>query len=213
MKPRLMYIRFGCYLTLITLHNSFILKFLMNIRERTIDTLNTLVESFRGSELSNQERDLLKRSRQALEESTGNRKMLKRLLQFGTHGFFHAAAEGRTFADPERIREKFGQPLNETYPDASEEFMKVARTYWSLKLLLADPELLQARQSSDELLYDVLDEIDRSIGPVFFPAAGPEETPATEERKDKQEKMIRESNADIDLDAFMDGNPFVPDDA
>lgn len=183
----------------------------MDIKDRTMKVLNTLVEAFRGSELSGRERTLLYRSREALEESVDQRKMLKRLLQYGVHGFFHAAAGGKTFADPERIREKFGHPLEDTYPDASEEFMKVARTYWSLKLRLADPELLQARQSSDELLYDVVDEIDRSIGPVFFPSAGPEETPATEERKKKQKKMIRDSNADIDLQAFMDGNPFVPD--
>ncbi len=183
----------------------------MSIKDRTIDVLNTLVESFRGSELSNQELDLLERSREALEDSGRHRKMLKRLLRYGVHGFFHTAADGTTFTDPERIREKFGHPLEETYPEASEEFMKVARTYWSLKLLLADPDMLQARQSSDKLLYDVIDEIDRSIGPVFFPSAGPDETPATDERKQKQKEMILDSNADIDLDAFMAGNPFVPD--
>lgn len=185
----------------------------MDIKKRVTDVIDELVNAYRGSELSEQERALLQRSRQDLESRPEDRKMLKRLLTYGVHGFFRAAADGKTFTDPDQIEEKFGKPLDETYAESSDEFMTVARTYWSLKLLLADPELLRARKESDELLYDVIDEIDRSIGPVFFPAAGPDETPATEERKQKQEKMIRESNADIDLDAFMDGNPFVPDEA
>ncbi len=184
----------------------------MDIKQNILDALNSLVEAYRGSELSERERAMLERPREDLESRTGDQKMLKRLLEYGVHGFFHAAAEGETFTDPEQIEEKFGKPLEETYPDASDEFMTVARTYWSLKLLLADPELLQKRKTSDELLYDVLDEIDRSIGPVFFPSAGPDETPATDERRQNQRNMILDSNADIDLDAFMAGNPFVPDD-
>lgn len=116
-------------------------------------------------------------------------------------GFFHAAAVGEALCDPSLIQQTFGRTLKENYPEASPSFLRFATTYWTLKVLV--------KQTTDPTLAQyVLSNVEREIGPVFFPTPGPM-TIDPADRAIAQRQMIEASGATINILEFLIGNPIL----
>ena len=77
-------------------------------------------------------------------------------------GFFDAAADGDALVPLYLIQEQFGRTLEEDYPEAGEAFLRFARTYWSLKIVLDTSS--ESNWAHQALLYIEA----RIIGPLFF---------------------------------------------
>jgi hypothetical protein len=120
------------------------------------------------------------------------------------NGFFHAAAKGHVFCDPDRIRQCFGRNLGENYPDAGPAFLRFAQTYWTLKLTVDDPQFDVARS----LAHALLAEIEGNIGALFFPTSGPM-TIDPAKREAAQREILMASGAPINIQEFISRNPIL----
>ncbi len=52
--------------------------------------------------------------------------------------FFHCAAQGLTLVPERKVTERFSRSIQENYPEANEVFLKLARTFWTLRVLVFD---------------------------------------------------------------------------
>ena len=147
------------------------------------------------------QRILLKRP----DEITGtDRTRASAILASAWRGFFFCAATGHAFVPLQRIEEQLGRALDENYPDASDEFLKFATSYWTLKLAAAD--LSRDARYRKTGIQQLLCKIETDLGSVFFPAPGATGVPASK-REEIQRALLGESGAPIDLEEFMRGNP------
>jgi hypothetical protein len=120
------------------------------------------------------------------------------------NGFFHCAAKGVTFTDISRIKKFYGRTLQEAYPGVSPTFMKLARTFWTFKIILN--ECTEATFVCDSLLQD----IEINFAGLFFPT--PDwlgMSPPKELREQTMRKFIEESGADLDVEDYIRGNYYL----
>jgi len=119
-------------------------------------------------------------------------------------GFFHCAAKGLAFVPEKRIIKRYGNSLERNYPEASNEFLKFAKTYWTLKIILND---LTESGGLECLGGRLLAKLEGDIGPVFFPFPGIIISPLTREKSQRQ--LIEISGANINIEKFIEGNPIL----
>lgn len=119
-------------------------------------------------------------------------------------GFFTCATEGVTFCPEQRISNTFKKTLEQNYPEASEAWLRFARTYWTLKLVLGDTVHDDCRWIGARLLA----KLEGDISCVFVPMPGPAIYPPAEREKTQRE-MLREFGPAIDAEQFIKGNPIL----
>ncbi len=119
-------------------------------------------------------------------------------------GFFECATDGYAFVAAEKIKERFGNTLKESYPEASISFLKFTTSYWTLKIVRSDLEIAHPRIT----LYHLLGKVEEDIADIFFPEPGPQKIP-TVLREQKQEKVISKFAPRIDFGDFFRGNPIL----
>ena len=118
-------------------------------------------------------------------------------------GFFHCAAHDVMFCDLARVSQFYGRTIEQAYPDTSRTFMKVARTYWTFKVIFNERDT-----EDNSVCTSVLAAADLSFAGVFFPTAGPF-GPPREQRMEAMRAMIVGSGAALDAEDFLRGNPYV----
>jgi len=118
--------------------------------------------------------------------------------------FFRKAARGETFGDLIRVKERFGNSIEENYDLSSGPFINFAKTYWTYKLELKD--LFPTHNKL--ILSRILNEIEMTIASVFFPMPGPIKIPV-KKRKEKQRELLQEFAPEIDIERFLDENPIL----
>jgi len=131
-------------------------------------------------------------------------KRLGRLYEAIFQGFFSCAAEGVGLYPEDKVAERFGNRIEDNYPEANEVFLEFAKTYWTLRMLIYD--LME--NDMDWIGAHLLGKLEQDIGPVFFPFPGPARIPAAIREKTQRE-ILEAVNADIDVEEFIKGNPIL----
>ena len=134
------------------------------------------------------------------------RRRWKRIDDRLARGFFQLAAQGYEFVLESPIDERLGQPIEESYPEANETFLRFARTYATLKAWI------DARREGDESRtsagYSVLGGVEAKLAQLFFPT--PEMDPVDpDEREKEQRQMLARYETPIDIEDFMKGNAIL----
>lgn len=165
------------------------------------NALETLVVNG-GGHLSNYDLEIFK------EEPSKEKKDIARsgeIYENMLKGFFHCAAKGLTFVPEEIITERYGRSIEQNYPEAGNEFLKFAKTYWTLKIILDD---LNENGKLECLGGHFLGKLEQAIGPLFFPFPGPMViSPKTREKH--QREFLKASEANIDIEKFIEGNTIL----
>jgi len=165
------------------------------------NALETLVVNGDGN-LSNDDLEMFKEEPSKAEKYTVR---IGEIYENIFKGFFHCAAEGLTFVPEERIIERYGNSLEQNYPETNNEFLKFAKTYWTLKIILDD---LTESGGLECLGGHFLAKLEGDIGPVFFPFPGDIKiSPLTREKSQRQ--LIERSGANINIEKFIEGNPIL----
>ena len=166
--------------------------------DESLRILQILVESAGGS--IEPMRHLLRRNYEDIT-AEDDAARLKELSELAVDGFFHCAARNITFTELSRIEEFYGRTLEENYPGASPTFMKLARTYWTFKVILI--ECTQEPSVCATLLRD----IDLNFAGLFFPTPGI--SPPKGLREETMRTFIEQSGADLDVEDFIRGNLYL----
>jgi len=121
------------------------------------------------------------------------------------NGFFKCAADGYAFVSENMIKKHYGKSLIENYPsNSSPAFMKLATSYWTLKIL---HESLFPRYKKI-MIYQLLGKLESELAEYFFPSPGPY---MMDLRKMEvlQREVLLKSNSNINIDEFISGNPLL----
>lgn len=169
--------------------------------EQALTTLRELARRG-GTSTSEQDRQILLAPSEGLGDNDTQR--IRELYDAMTRGFFHCAAEGYAFLPVQEIKQRFGRSLQENYPGASASFLRLATTYWTLKLVNEALFPGHHEKTASQLLF----QLDLDIGSVFFPTPGPAGVSAAQ-REQAQRQLINESGAAIDVEDFIQGNPIL----
>jgi len=155
-----------------------------------------------GQSLREEDRPSLLAPLKSLDEPGKER--IAELLDGASTGFFHLAAKGHAFVPVQEIKDHFGSSLKENYPGASGSFLRFATTYWTYKLMQS--ALFPAHHQ--KAISQILLQIENDIASVFFPTPGPIVIPV-KQREEAQREMIKASDAPIDIEDFIRGNPIL----
>ncbi len=172
--------------------------------EELIKTISLILDAT-GAKLNEKDKKMLfsKKSREEVKYlSDEQKKSLGKFYDNLAKGYILLAIKGYEFAKVDRIEEKFGSTMEENYPEASESFIKFARTYWTFQIHLLE----DLTGSSNYLAYSYLASLHAIIASGFFPMPGPATIPSN-----KREKIQREvlKDFDIDIEDFIKGNPIL----
>lgn len=126
------------------------------------------------------------------------------LFEAASLGFFHCAAEGLPLVSLGPQRVDFDLSLEANYPGSGAAFRRFATSYWTLRML----EARIARRYSGTGLQQLLCGIEARVARVFFVDPDNDETEPAE-RAAEQRRLILRSGADIDVEAFLLGNPLL----
>jgi hypothetical protein len=126
------------------------------------------------------------------------------IVRAAMSGFCALAHEGHTFVSPERIEQEFGRTLSQNYPEAGPTFLKFAHSYWTLKLLVNDPEVRPDFSNAA----GTLSQLEEFLAGLFFPTPGPVKVPVAA-REAKQREVLTSSAAPFDIDEFIERNPIL----
>jgi hypothetical protein len=170
----------------------------MNKLEEALRILKLLVEPAGGSIES--ARSILSKNDHALTEEEAAK--LKGLYTKAIDGFFYCAAQDLTFTNISKIKEFYGLSLEDRYPGASLTFMKLARTYWTFKVILINIS------SDTSACVNLLGVIDNSFAGVFFPTPGPFQPPK-QLREKTMRILIEQSGANLDVEDYIRGNFYL----
>ena len=169
-------------------------------REQALSALEKLIES-NSMCLSEDDMIILKKKSDEVKQY---QKRIGEIYEAVFCGFFHCAAKGIVLYPEKRVAEKFGNSIEDNYPEANEVFLKFARTYWTLRVLIYD--LME--DNMEWIGAHLLGKLEQDIGPVFFPFPGPAKIAASKREKTQRE-ILQEVNADIDIEEFIKGNPIL----
>jgi phage FluMu protein Com len=121
-----------------------------------------------------------------------------------TRYFFKKVTLGKTFGPITRVEQKFGHSLEANYAVSGGPFIDMAKTYWTYKLEIED--LLP--KNHNLVMSRVLLQIEGNVGSVFFPFPGPAII-WVRERRETQRELLEEYAIGMDIDAFLNNNPFL----
>jgi hypothetical protein len=167
--------------------------------EKALDLLGVLVDAGGGSIES--VREILRKPGDT-SVPPGLTGQLEDIKFRAIHGFFHCASKGVIFTELNRICEFYGRDLDQAYPAASPTFMKLARTYWTFKVVFNECH------KDPSLCVRLLDAIDLNFAGLFFPMPGPF-GPSSENRQMAMRALIGMSGADLDVEDYLRGNPYI----
>jgi len=168
--------------------------------EAAVVTLSKLVEHG-GIDLTDYDSAILEKRPDVSQEHIDR---LAQLYEAVFRGFFSCAAEGVALYPEHKVAERFRNTIEDNYPEANEVFLKFARTYWTLRVLIYD--LME--DDMEWIGAHLLAKLEQDIGPVFFPFPGPAKI-APSKREKTQREILQEVNADIDIEEFIKGNPIL----
>lgn len=168
--------------------------------EAAVVTLSKLVEHG-GIDLTDYDSAILEKRPDVSQEHTDR---LAQLYEAVFRGFFSCAAKGVALYPEHKVTERFRNTIEDNYPEANEVFLKFARTYWTLRVLIYD--LME--DDMEWIGAHLLAKLEQDIGPVFFPFPGPAKI-APSKREKTQREILQEVNADIDIEEFIKGNPIL----
>ncbi|MFH1798003.1 MAG: hypothetical protein ABH844_01480 [Candidatus Omnitrophota bacterium] len=171
-----------------------------NYCKKAVDVIKHLAE-IGGLKFEADDLTLLEQHSNALKDNS-DRIMEIRDATF--KGFFKCATIGEALYPEQRIIEKFGNSITDNYPEASQTFLKFAKTYWTLKVLIYDV----MEKNIDWIGGRLLCELEKIIGPLFFPFSGPHKI-SPDRREETQRKFLAEFAPDINVEEFMRGNPIL----
>ena len=83
-------------------------------------------------------------------------------------GFFELAASGHEFVPADRIKQDFGRSVKDNYQGASQFYLNLATTYWTLKIVQRQLFL----SNSNDPVFKVLSWLEENVGALFFPSPG-----------------------------------------
>ena len=138
------------------------------------------------------------------DEAKQYQKRINEMYKVIFYGFFHCAAKGVALYPEIKVAERYGNSFEKNYPEANETFLKFAKTYWTLKVLLLDLMEENIEWVGVRLLWH----LEHEIGPVFFPFSGPNKI-APSKREKTQRDIFKVVNANIDVEEFIRGNPIL----
>lgn len=118
--------------------------------------------------------------------------------------FFSKAIHGETFGPIDRIREEFGQSLEENYGRKSGPFLNMAKTFWTFKIEYLD----LFEEHRDTALYKLLSNVEFGLSSAFFPTPGPMQN-STTQQIELQRKILKEYAPSIDINEFLSDNPML----
>ncbi len=118
--------------------------------------------------------------------------------------FFRKAAHGEIFGPISRIKEKFGNSVEENYSLSSGPFVDMAKTYWTYKIEAED--LLPKYHNL--ALSQVLLQIEGDIASIFFPTPGPMVI-WVRQRRETQRQLLKQYAPEIDIGTFLENNPIL----
>ena len=172
--------------------------------EKLIKTISLILDAT-GAKLNERNKKMLfsKKSREEVKYlSDEQKKSLGKFYDNLTKGYILLAIKGYEFTKIDRIEEKFGSTMEENYPEASESFIKFARTYWTFQIHLLE----DLTGSSNYLAYSYLASLHAIIASGFFPMPGPATIPSNK-REEIQREVLKDF--DIDIEDFIKGNPIL----
>jgi hypothetical protein len=136
------------------------------------------------------------------DESLNN--VIDETKELVTRYFFKKVALGETFGSITRVKQKFGHSLEANYDISSGPFIDMAKTYWTYQLEVRD----LFPKYHDLVLAQVLVQVEGRIGSVFFPHPGPI-IHWVRGRRETQRELLEEYAPEMDVNAFLDTNPFL----
>ena len=125
------------------------------------------------------------------------------LFEAALRGFFHCAARGEGFS-ADADDERFEQALAAAYPGAGAAFARLARSYWSLRVL----EARLSRHFGGVLVQQLLRSVERCVGRAFFPEPS-DEADAPAHYAAEQRRLLARVEAPIDVEELLFGNPLL----
>jgi hypothetical protein len=171
-----------------------------NYREQSLSALKKLTEN-NSMVLSKDDIAVLEKKPEEIKQ---NNQRVGEIYEIIFRGFFICAAKGIALCPEEKVTEKFGNSIEDNYPKASEPFLKFAKTYWTLRVLVYD--LMET--DMEWIGAHLLGKLEQDIGPVFFPFPGPKKI-APSKREKFQRELLEEFGKDINIEEFMKGNPIL----
>jgi len=121
-----------------------------------------------------------------------------------TRHFFKKFVLRETFGPLRKVEERFETSLEGNYQVSGCPFIDMAKVYWTYKLELG--ELFPKYHSL--VLSQILLQVERDIGSVFFPTPGPSIL-WVRQRRERQRQLIEKYAPQIDIDAFLENNPIL----
>jgi len=136
--------------------------------------------------------------------SQDTKDIINETVELVTRYFFKKVTLGETFGPITRVEQRFGRSIESNYDMSSGLFIGMAKTYWTYKLEMEDlfPKYY------DLVLLQVLSQVERNIGSVFFPFPGPAII-WVRNRRETQRQLLEQYAPEMDIDAFLDNNPFL----
>ncbi len=158
-----------------------------------------------GERLTGRDRDLLLRHASSLHGAEpSDQGRLLRLFDLIVDGFLQCAARGKTFVPIEAFEPELADSLAANYPGAGPAFLRLASSYWTLRMLEGRVSLRYAGIALQQLLASVEDK----IAEAFFTDPA-EDLLSSDQRAVLQRRMWVESGASIDVDEFLVANPLL----
>jgi hypothetical protein len=177
----------------------------MEIENESLKIIQTLMEST-GASIEPYRELLYKKHSDAMSKDEVSKLEEIRLKAF--NGFFHCAAQDIIFTDISRIKKFYGRTIEEACPGASHTFMKLAKTYWTFKVLLNEMVLGNRGKPVSSICFGLLQSIDIDFAGVFFPTPGPF-GPSKKKREEAMRSLIEMSGAGLDVDDYIQGKFYL----
>ncbi len=119
--------------------------------------------------------------------------------------FIDKAARGEPFGRVERVKQKFGQSVEENYGLSSGPFINMAKTYWTFKVEMGDLH-------SDSPMMHVIElvrPLEKKVASIFFPTPGPRKV-SVRKREKTQRYLLKEfASDDFDVETFIAQSPIL----
>ena len=127
------------------------------------------------------------------------------LLDSALTGFFRSAARGVAFTAEDGIKRRYGESLQENYPEASASFLRFATSFWTLRLVLTD----EPQEWRETLAGYLLGNVELTVAGTFFPTRTKWAVQKVAERERVQRQVLRNFAELYDVEEFMRGNPIL----
>jgi hypothetical protein len=173
----------------------------MNINEWYYLLVNALDK--KGIAFTLDERNFLL-SKNPENPTSEQKEIISEAMDAMTRYFFEKVEKGETFGNTQRIKERFGNTIEENYGLQAGPFVQMAKTYWTYKIESID----LFPQSTELVLSRILGQIESDIASVFFPTPGPYSMPVNQ-RRERQKELLMTFIPDFDIEKFIYENPIL----